>query len=305
MKKAGKLIRLVHNPTAGMGEYSKQKITSLIEKSGYRCSYSSSKRKILKDIEPETEFIAIAGGDGTIRKVIVKLLDKKLKYKRPIALLPFGTANNIAMSLNIHEDTAKNISSWSEYNLKKFDVGQVIGLEKTSYFIESFGLGLFPKLMSVLKETDTTHVKKPEDEFKLALEKLLKITKYYKAFHFKIEIDDRIIEDECILIEVMNISSLGPHLKLGKDADPGDGFFDVVIVTDKDRNLMEEYIYGKIDQRKPEFKIKSIRAKQLKVTASCSNLHVDDEVLKVKTETNLNISLLDSLIEIVTGKSAD
>lgn len=299
MKKPDKLITLVHNPTAGTGEYAKKEIISLIKAGGYRCDYFSSKKKALKDIDPETEFIAIAGGDGTIRKVIIKLLDKKLKFKRPIALLPFGTANNIATSLNIHENSKKNIDSWSDYNLKKFDVGQVIGLPTTSYFIESFGFGLFPKLMNVLKDTDTSHVEKPEDEFKLALEKLLKITKYYKAFSYHILIDGKKLEGDCILIEVMNISSLGPHLKLSKKADPGDGFFDVVIVTEKDRHLMEQYVEGKADQEKPTFKVNAIRAKKLEIMVDSTDMHIDDEVVKVSAKARLKISLLDSLLEMV------
>ncbi|HKG07739.1 MAG TPA: diacylglycerol kinase family protein [Pedobacter sp.] len=300
MKKTGKLIRLVHNPTAGEGDYSRERITALIESHGYRCSYSSSKKKILKAVEPETEFIVIAGGDGTIRKTIMRLLDKKLKYKRPIALLPFGTANNIASSLNIPENNAKNIGSWAEYHLKKFDVGQVTGLQDPAYFIESFGFGLFPKLMKVLKKMNTDHVETAGDEFELALNELLELTKTYEAVPFKIETDDQVIEDKAILIEVMNISSLGPHLKLSRTADPEDGFFDVVIVTEGQRQKMEDYISGKIANKKPTFSIKPILTKNLSITWQGKDVHADDQVIKVYEPPVLKISLLDSLLEIVT-----
>jgi len=300
MKKTGKLLRLVHNPTAGEGDYSKEKIISLLESHGYRCAYSSSKNKLLKAIEPETEFIVIAGGDGTIRKTIMKLLNKKLKYKRPIALLPFGTANNIASSLNIPEDNTRNISSWADYHLKKFDVGQVTGLQQTFYFIESFGFGIFPRLMKTLKKMDTGFVKTPEDEFELSLKELLNLSRTYHAVPFKMETDSGTIEDQAILIEVMNISSLGPHLKLSRAADPEDGFFDVVVVTEKDRSRLEKYISGKIGQEKPLFSVKSIRTKHLKIDWLGKDVHADDEVLKVYEHPSLRISLLDSLLEIVT-----
>lgn len=300
MKKTGKLVHLIHNPTAGEGDYSERQIVELIESHGYRCAYSSSKKKILKAVEPETEFIAIAGGDGTIRKTIMRLLDKKLKYKRPIALLPFGTANNIATSLHIPEDNTRNISSWADYHLKKFDVGQVIGLPEPAYFIESFGFGLFPRLMKNLKKMDTTAVTTPEAEFELALKELLSLTEQYEAVPFKMQIEGKLIEDKAILIEIMNIASLGPHLKLSRDADPEDGFFDVVIVTEKDRSKMKSYVSGKLALKKPLFSIRSIRTKSLEIEWEGRDVHADDQVIKVKRCPDLKVSLLDSLLEIVT-----
>lgn len=303
MKKAGKLIRLVHNPTAGDGEYSKKNIIDLIESHGYRCAYDSSKKKILKSIAPETAFIAIAGGDGTIRRTIMCLLNKKLKYKRPIALLPFGTANNIALSLNIPENNAKNIRSWADYNLKKFDVGQVTGLKNPSYFIESFGFGIFPRLMKELNKMNTDHIKTPKQEFNLALTKLLALNKKYKAVSFRIEIDDKVIEDKAIMIEVMNISCLGPNLRLSKDADSEDGYFDVIIVTEKDRKKMETYLREKLKSKEPIFPIQPILTKKLNIQWSGKDVHGDDEVIKISHPVDFKISLLDSLLEMVTPSS--
>ncbi|HMI05562.1 MAG TPA: diacylglycerol kinase family protein [Pedobacter sp.] len=301
MKKNGKLVRLVHNPTAGEGEYSKERIIELIESHGYRCAYSSSKKKLLKMIEPETAFIVIAGGDGTIRKTIMRLLNKKLKYKRPIALLPFGTANNIATSLNIPEDNTRNISSWAGYHLKKFDVGQVTGLQKASYFIESFGFGLFPRLMKTLKKMNRDHINSAEGEFEMALKALLEITRNYLPVPFRIEVNDKVIEGRAIMIEIMNISSLGPHLKLSEDADSEDGYFDLVIVTERQRKKMEDYVLKKMEQKDPVFPIKPIRTKSLSINWKGYDVHGDDQVIKVYDEVNLEVSLLDSLLEMVTA----
>lgn len=300
MKKTGKLIRLVHNPTAGEGDYSRAHITRLLAAHGYRCTYSSSKEKMLKSISPETEFIAIAGGDGTIRKTVMKLLNKKLKYKRPIALLPFGTANNIATSLNIPSDNNRNIRSWAEYNLKKFDVGQVTGLRETHYFIESFGFGIFPKLMRVLDKMNTNQIDTAAQEFQLALDTLLKLSRKYKPVPFNMQINGQTITGKAILIEIMNISCLGPNLKLSPGADSEDGFFDVVIVTEKDRNKLEDFITAKTSSKEPIFPIKPIQTKSLTISWAGKHLHADDQVIKENCPEGLKISLLDSLLEMVT-----
>jgi diacylglycerol kinase family enzyme len=258
---------------------------------------------MLETIDPKTEFIAIAGGDGTIRKTVMRLLDKKLKYKRPIALLPFGTANNIATSLEIPEDNAKNISSWASYNLKKFDVGQVVGTEETAYFIEAFGLGIFPRLMKELKKMDTTHIRTPEQEFELALSELLKIVQNYEGIRYEIDIDGEKIDGTAILIEVMNISSLGPHLKLSEKADAGDGYFDVVVVNEDQRSELSAYVSKKCALEEPAFPIKPIKVKNLKIYWEGKDVHVDDEVLKTSQPITFDVSLLDSLLEIVTANT--
>ncbi len=61
----------------------------------------------------KVDFIVAAGGDGTIRKITKELLDRKLSEKTwPIALLPLGTANNIAQTLEINGTSEDIIHSW-------------------------------------------------------------------------------------------------------------------------------------------------------------------------------------------------
>src|SRR5688500_13300883 len=98
MKKAW----IFHNRNAGKQEYTKKKIISLLTSHGFECGYSSTKGDGWKKMDPETDFIVIGGGDGTVRRIAVKLLHKdRSKTRFPIALLPLGTANNIAKSLDL------------------------------------------------------------------------------------------------------------------------------------------------------------------------------------------------------------
>src|SRR5688572_1996720 len=60
-----KVSTLIHNPGAGAEKYTKEQLTSRIESLGYECRYSSTKNKGWKDIDPDTDFVIIAGGDGT------------------------------------------------------------------------------------------------------------------------------------------------------------------------------------------------------------------------------------------------
>ncbi|RYD71464.1 MAG: diacylglycerol kinase, partial [Sphingobacteriales bacterium] len=64
MNKKGQQVRLIHNPNAGRKGFSKARLGKLIKANGFEVDYASSEKKSLKDINAQTAFIAIAGGDG-------------------------------------------------------------------------------------------------------------------------------------------------------------------------------------------------------------------------------------------------
>lgn len=299
MNKTAQQVRLIHNPNAGQKGFSKTKLGKLIKSQGFEVDYASSEKKSLKDIKPDTSFIAIAGGDGTIRKTIVKLLDKKLRLKRPIALLPMGTANNIATSLGISEDVTQNVSSWKDFKIRKFDIGQISSAAGASFFLESFGFGIFPKLMKVMEDYQLPENASTEDELAEALEVLLQIAKQYKARKCTLEIEGKVIEDKFVLIEVMNISRLGPNLKLAEAADPGDGFFDVVLLRENQREQLCSFIENTISGKNVPFPIVPIRTKSLKITWNGKDCHTDDQGMSVLKRKKLSINLMHSLIEVI------
>src|SRR2546425_172229 len=120
------VVKLFHNPRAGDKSHSKEKIISLVQDHGFKCRYSSTKDEGWKKIEPDVDFLIMAGGDGVVRKVGLELLKGKLKdVKRPFAFLPLGTANNIATSVGVTGTLENIIQRWQNASIKKFDVGYI------------------------------------------------------------------------------------------------------------------------------------------------------------------------------------
>ena len=162
-----KIVNLLHNPDAGNEDHSEEKLVSLLEANGFECRYSSMNKKNWKKIEEEVDFIVAAGGDGTIRKITKELLGRKLSEKTwPIGLLPLGTANNIAQTLEINESTEDIIQSWHHPRTKNFDVGRIRGLPDTTFFLESFGYGLFPFVIRKMKKIDKSAIETSDMEIK-------------------------------------------------------------------------------------------------------------------------------------------
>lgn len=303
MKEHGKNIRLVHNPKAGDDTNGdKDELCQLIENLGHSCSVVS-KQNAVKKIDQQTDIIALAGGDGTIKTAVLALLEKKLKFKRPIAILPQGTANNIALSLGIPLDCEKAIGLWKDCKLKKFDVGMILGLAgKPLHFIESIGFGVFPLLMEKMDKKSLDEDLSAEEEIKIALQQLRELVQTFPARTLKMKLGESHFETACILAEVMNIPSMGPRLILSSNADPGDGQFDIIIVTDKQRQELINYIDGLLNGTDVELTIKPIRASQLTMEWEGKKIHIDDECRNYSGQ-QIKITLLENLIEVVAGES--
>ncbi len=62
----------------------------------------------------------------------------------PLALLPAGTANNIAGTLGISGEMEEIVEGWKPGLVKKFDLGVFKQEDREQIFLEGVGFGLFP-----------------------------------------------------------------------------------------------------------------------------------------------------------------
>lgn len=291
-------IELLHNPTAGAEEHESEHLIEMLKAEGYRCNYSSSKKKIFRKIAADAKYIAVAGGDGTVRKAVLSLLEKKIKYKRPIAILPLGTANNIASSLGISDNLRENAQRWKQESLQKLDIGLAKTRKEEAYFIESFGFGLFPALMKWMDEQPRPEAEEPEEEVLQALNALLHLAKHYEPVEATVLLDGKEITEEYLMIELLNICRLGPKLELAKSAEPGDGKLELVMIKAKQRPVLIKYLEETIAGKKPSFPIKPISVTSIKIAWKSTDIHADDELLTTKFHT-WSISILPHMLDIL------
>jgi diacylglycerol kinase family enzyme len=304
-----KVAKVLHNPSAGDGENSDKELMDAIEAEGYKCSYLSTKEKgwEKKDWEriesKDVDFIVVAGGDGTVRKLASELLDRKVIDRRlPIALLPMGTANNIAKTLGIKGDPMDIIKSWKDHEIKKYDVGRIDGVKKHKFFIESFGYGVFPRLMKEMHKIDKSAFDTPEQKIKAALQLLYDIVVRYKTKLCKLNIDGEDYTGRFLLVEIMNTSSIGPNLHLAPFADPGDETFDVVLITESQRQEFSKYVKRKLEGKEevPFFTV--LKAKKLQIYWEGIALHVDDEHVVLDDAANVKVEIQSGLLEFFVPK---
>ncbi len=306
-----KNAKVLHNPKAGDGDNSDKELMEAIAAEGYKCSYLSTKmkgwdKKAWNKIESnDIDFVIVAGGDGTVRKLAGELLDRKVIDKKlPIALLPMGTANNIAKTLGISGGAEEIIRSWKQHEVKKYDVGRIDGIKKNKFFIESYGYGVFPRLMKEMGKLDKSSFESPEQKIKIALQILYDIILKYKTKLCRLNIDGEDYTGKFLLVEIMNTSSIGPNLQLAPFADPGDESFDVVLITENQRQQFADYVKGKLEGKSEAPFFTVLKAKKLHIYWEGTALHVDDEHILLDNPADVRIELHAGLLEFLVPQRA-
>lgn len=292
-------IKLLHNAKAGDESHSENKLISMIESKGFICDYSSIKSDDWS-IPFETDFVVVAGGDGTVKKTAKKLLDRRLVDKRfPVGILPLGTANNLSRSLNLELDNEKAIELWRRPRIKKFDIGRVYGIEKYDFFMEGMGYGIFPYLIHKMKSVDADLSDDPAKRLTVALNNLLKIIQSYKPVFAHVVVDGQDRSGEYLMVEIINIPSIGPNLVLAPEADSSDGFFEVVLVPENKRQVLETYVSNKLKGKETGLKLDIIRGKQIYIKWQGTDGHVDDKLIKMKDHPEVKIENHPGLLEFL------
>lgn len=272
---------LVYNPTAGSGRLSAEQILELMAEAGFSPRFVSAKDKELPQrLAGISGIVVAAGGDGTIARVITQLEDREI----PIAILPLGTANNIARAFGISGTIEEIISGLPTGNERKLDVGLASGPFEERRFIESVGVGALADV-TTKKNKGEGSIAKQIERGRDAFRKVLKKAKPIKA---AITVDDKTIEEEMLFAEIMNIGFVGPNLRLAPQAETGDGRFDVVILPADRRDEMLEWLHDP-DRDAPPVTFESGR---------CVTLEKNGAVLRVGDKSMTDIPDGEVRIEI-------
>jgi diacylglycerol kinase family enzyme len=273
-------VTLIHNPDAGdENQPSAEALWELIDRAGYTISYQSSKNDDWANaLKKPCDVVAIAGGDGIVGAVAKKLIGRQV----PIAVLPMGTANNIATTLGLIDKPLRElVAAWPTAPRVKFDVGEANGPWNTKYFVEGLGMGLFTETMYRLDATnnvDLAHVSDTQEKVKSALEILRERLPSFTPNCLQIMLDGRDMSGEYVLVEVMNISYIGPNLCLAPHASPSDGFLDIVMVPKEKQESLLQCLSYSIEGKQPYPNLTLRKAHELKIAWDGFTVHIDDEV---------------------------
>jgi len=227
MARKARRVTLIHNPTAGNANHSLPAIAKLIKRAGYRVTAVSIKDGNLdRVLDAPGDLIAIAGGDGTIKRVVCEV-----KPDGPaLAILPLGTANNIAAALGFTGSMEALIGSWEVAKLHPFYRFDAEGPWGHACIVEGIGFGC------IAQAIDEIEASKPSvaDAQKRIAQSILTST----AEELDLWLQSETLSGRFALLELTNIPLVGPHLHLAPMADPSEPLIHASFLEDqKDRRL--------------------------------------------------------------------
>ena len=287
-------VHLIHNNTAGEG-HAKEDMTELIQSNGYDCHYASAKEMGWDHWPENTELIAIAGGDGTVRQVITKLME--LHKPIPFALLPAGTANNVSKTLGLIDEKEKLVKGWHNGRYQKIDVGKINRHDEGKFFIESAGFGIFPEFMEATKKVKLSEGHTPAENLRNALLAFQQIVSTCEAQTCRLMIDGKDYSDNYLLVEIMNIKDIGPNIRLSANSDPTDGILEVVLVKEPEREKLSEYIAHKINGVEHDCMLPIIKAQKIAMLWPRSIAHIDDTLIGLVPEQQVIVEIVPDALE--------
>jgi diacylglycerol kinase (ATP) len=267
---------LVHNPTAGDRQAAAGLVAKL-EQADYEVTYHSKRSEELEvALDDPGELVIVAGGDGTVAKVAAAIAGRDI----PLAILPVGTANNIARSLGLVGGWGHIVAGLRSAPRKRLDIGVARGPWGERRFVEAAGIGLFARAVALLNDSEVQPVAelvKDEPNFETALRLLRHLVNDYSPRQWRVTLDERDLSGRYLLLEAMIIRLIGPHLHLAPDADPGDGLFDVVLVSEDQAEALLRYLGHRLEREATLPALTVHRGRRLELLWTEPEIHFDDE----------------------------
>ena len=265
-------VLLIHNPGAGRQDGGEQAaLVRVLEEAGHQVAYQSAKdRGWKRSLRADADLVVVAGGDGTVGRVTRRMAGRGI----PVALLPSGTANNIARALGQTERPFEElVRGWESARRLRIDLPTAEGPWGERNFIEALGVGLFARLLarSALQAPKTKGVRQ-------GLRRLKDVAAGCEALQLRARLDGEDISGSYLMLEALNLSHVGPNLFLAPEAQPGDGEFDLVLVTEDERERLLHYLEQW--QANPErlAVLPSRRGRRLDIEWTGCALHIDDKL---------------------------
>ncbi len=216
--------------------------------------------------------IVAAGGDGTVAVAAKALAGGDV----PLCVLPLGTANNIADSLNLRGEPRQVIAEWAGQQVVRIDAGIIQDAAGETPFFESVGAGL----VAAAIERANTVVDADADvaiQLQQARDMYVDLIDCLEPRRNEINIDGTLIAGDYLLVEVLNMPSVGPNLRLTPEVSPADGLLSLVVATEADRAGLRAYLQARAAGEPGDAGLKSWRGSKISI-AGLAQYHVDDEV---------------------------
>jgi diacylglycerol kinase (ATP) len=228
MAKKRPRARLIYNPTSGKEAMRNvlADVLDILEQGGLETSCHMTKNiagdatRAAADAAKEGfDYVIAAGGDGTVSEVVNGLASAS---RRPVlGIIPAGTSNDLARSLNIPRDIKAACRQIVKFQTVPLDLGEADG----KYFVNIAGCGRLTEITYEVPSKLKTMLGQLAYYVK-GLEKLPML----RPIHIEVEARDFAYSGKVMLCLIANSNTVGGFEKLAPKARLDDGLLDVIII---------------------------------------------------------------------------
>src|SRR4029079_14285551 len=102
-----------------------------------------------------------------------------------------------------------------------------------------------------------------------------------------------------LLVEILNIRSIGPRLELASDVNASDGRLSVVTATPADRDTLRDYLHKREAEDPGPAGLTSRPAREVTIRG-WERLHVDDHLVDIDPQTPVALSIEPGALDVLT-----
>ncbi len=289
---------LLVNPQSRQGsDLDLQEGIALLEKEGVRVILRMTEspeqaRALIDEYRQEIQLVIIAGGDGTISRLIDQIYQKQVL----LAVLPMGTANDFARSLNIPLDLQGAFGSIVACRRARINLGKANG----EYFLNVAHVGL-----GVTVARSLTADEKKRWGVLSYLKALMQAFNKTHSFRARIWADGQQYRVRTIQLAVGNGRFYGGGNIIDEHSSLFDGQLRLYAV--KPQKLWELFLFLpflRSGKRQRNARVFCCRGQKIRVeTAKAYDVHADGEPL---TKMPVDFEVIPRALEVITGEpSAD
>jgi len=304
-------FKIILNPTSGRGRgaslssalsqtLTDQNLNFEIQKTEYPWHAT---KITMEAIEQGVDYIIAAGGDGTVNEMINGFVQARQKGLTGSAMgvICVGQGNDFAYSMGIPTDWQAGSRLLQECVTRKVDIGKVTGglYPEGRYFGNGVGIGF-----DAVVGFEAVKLR-PLRGFAAYLAGALKtMMLYYNAPLLRIELDDKVLEQPCLMVSIMNGYRLGGGFFMTPNSKPDDGKLDICLVGSVKRTellgLIEKFTRGTQGSHPA---VSFARSSHIKITALDGTIpaHTDGETLCTKDKEIL-VELTPYQLDLIYAK---
>ena len=232
------------------------------------------------------DIIVAVGGDGTINEIAGKILGQQ----KILGIIPFGSGNGLARSLNIPMNAKKAIKIINELNVTTIDAATL----NTKYFFNMAGIGFDAHISAAFAGNKTRGLNG-------YLKMVLKEIKSYHSEFYEITIDNVIYKRDAFILSIANSTQYGNNVHISPKSTLDDGLLEVCIIKPLPWYKLPILAYEMLRSTTHRSNwVEIISGKRINIVRAKENsIHIDGEPFFMGK--NVDIEIIPEALKVITA----